>query len=211
MLYRQFPRSQAFPNRREVGRNNGVYPFPEGLSEISQRRRKRARLLVGHYPFQTGSAFFGSEPFECLTFLRDPLERAISNLGHIGRNSKTLAGAEPEYIFSQTQRALQNAQVRYLSGAAHLPSDEDLIVAKAHLEDCTFVGLTERFSESLWMANHTYGWSLGQGEHANTSPHVALVSDELRQRIAEANRLDMALYEHAQELFQQRLAAASSS
>jgi len=108
---------------------------------------------------------------------------------------------------------LENLQVRYLCGVTTADGDlppDALERAKAKLETFAFVGVTERFDESVVLLLRQFGLELRgyASRHVNAArPAAEEVSDEQRARIAALNALDVELYEFGRTLFEQQRAA----
>ena len=89
-------------------------------------------------------------------------------------------------------------------------SDEDLLSkAKRRLASCEFVGVTERFEESVALLCRTFGWEFTMGiPFLNAaSPSAGLDLPLSKQTVADlqaCTSLDAALYAFANELFGQR-------
>lgn len=88
-------------------------------------------------------------------------------------------------------------------------SVEGLIAqAKQRLTKAAFFGLTERFQDSLHLLAYTFGWQPRPDElrlNVAASPaRQADLSAGTLERIRELNRLDLALYSYAQQLFDTR-------
>lgn len=84
----------------------------------------------------------------------------------------------------------------------------DLDAAKRALDAFAFVGLTERFQESLFLLAYTFGWlpwteyrSLNVGADR---PRSEELPRHLLDRIVDANRIDLELYDHGRLLFERR-------
>ena len=109
---------------------------PESLvAGISSEKKK---VLIGHFPLQRYAGFFEAQ--NIITFVRDPLVRTCSEYLHrIKDKSFTSSFSE----FSQ-RPAYQNLQSRFLQGVS---------------ED-SFIGITEKYSESLQHINHIAQWNL---------------------------------------------------
>lgn len=80
--------------------------------------------------------------------------------------------------------------------------------AKQALADFAFVGLTERFQESLFLLAYTFGWlpwieyrSLNVGAER---PRSEALPRHLLDRLVELNRIDLELYDHGRRLFETR-------
>ena len=109
---------------------------PESLvAEVSSEKKK---ALIGHFPFQRYADCFEAQ--RIITFVRDPLVRMCSEYLHRIKD-KSFTGSFSEFL----QRPVyQNLQSRFLQGVS---------------ED-TFIGITEKYPESLQHINHIAQWSL---------------------------------------------------
>ncbi len=140
-----------------------------------------------------------SGPHDYVTFLRDPLARAASHYQHLlrarHRYQKTYSFEE----FLEDTR-LHNLQVKTIAGS------EDLDKAWHELEKhYHFVGLTERFDESLRLLQALGPYPLDlryQRLHVaqdNTAKREVLDNPEKRALLTEQNALDMELYQYVQK------------
>jgi hypothetical protein len=89
--------------------------------------------------------------------------------------------------------------------------ERDLAFGRRLLDELGFhVGVTERYADMLHVFEHVSGSRIPEGrvDHENASPsgHGDL-TPELRARIAAANSLDRALYEHACSRVEAQVAA----
>ncbi len=173
-------------------------------------------------------------PCAFVTFLRNPVNRFISEYffsaiskpnfsayhyrlnKHITKNNLSLEAFTAE----APQLGIDNLQTRYLSMpiTSHdtFPypqvTEAHLEAARTNLEEkLSYVGITERFSESLVLLKHSWNRPLGNYVHRNRgskkSNGQSTISDETRSLILQQNQLDMQLYEYALALFDARLAA----
>src|SRR5262249_40021848 len=89
--------------------------------------------------------------------------------------------------------------------------DSVLAVAKHRLDRFAFVGLTERFRESVALLAYTFGWRPVAEVPVRNVTEKRIRRDQLTgetaTRIQELNALDFALYAYAQELFDERYRA----
>jgi hypothetical protein len=211
MLYRQFPGEDTYPTHEEIVLNGGVYPFERELAEVDRRRSDRALLLVGHYGFGAGRRFFGHDDFARLTFVRAAVPRAVSNLLHFKRHAPNMRDLSLEAIFERARPSVSNAQVRALSALPGPCTERHLEIAKVNLQRCDFVGVTERFDESLFVASQQFGWNLGARVDTNRRPADSPeVPPSLMTELEAANDLDRELYEFALRVFENRLRSARS-
>ncbi|WOT06317.1 hypothetical protein [Shewanella youngdeokensis] len=127
-----------------------------------------------------------------VTFLREPCAQVISHYNHQRKHNGYDKSLE-EFIKSP---AYNNLQSRMLDG---LP-----------IGLMGNIGITEQFSSSLTLINHTLALELEEKTN-NISKEKYLteqdVDDELKQRIRNANLKDIALYNNALWLQEQRLSS----
>lgn len=214
MLFRLVDQEVAFPNLEDLGQNEGNYPVFEGLEERLQHIKREIRFFTGHYPFVAGEQL--PPPVQYYVFLREPFARTISNLRHFQRNfpeNRSLSLAE---VFENHKDHLQNLQTRFLaiSNAEQIKdfyrpkdiADSHLAQAKENLKKCTFIGITERFPESIAIAEKLLGAKLGYQLKRNVAPEGNQTSIEpmLKEKIRHYLKLDLELYQFALQCFDQQ-------
>lgn len=101
---------------------------------------------------------------------------------------------------------VRNAQIRANEYVLPTPGLAD---ALARLDqELAFVGLTERFQESLFLMAYTFGWfPATEYKNFNTAqprPQQGALPADLLQEIGRLNALDQQLYEHGRALFDAR-------
>ena len=131
-----------------------------------------------------------------MTFLREPVARVISQYldsVRLGGNSATFEQC------LRTRGGYSDFQVKFMAGERNLDK------AKAFLERCSFVGLTERFDLSLHVLGKLspYKLNLSYKRRRVTPPtpaKAALQADARLMELArEYNQLDLQLYTFALE------------
>jgi hypothetical protein len=215
-MQRQFGEEAVYPDRSD-GDPVAVSPqiMLPVLLERWQERRDRIRVLTGHFPLCTMELL--DADFRTFTILRDPVERTLSYLRHHRKTTPADAERPLEEIYAEPgnfKHFIQDHMVKMLS----LRADElrptammtvvdldpqRLETAKGALADMDAFGLQEDLEEFAQRLEGLYGWELGPPVHENVTASVK-VPDSFRRRIAEDNRLDMELYEHARELLRER-------
>jgi hypothetical protein len=189
------------------------------LPEIDEAVSEETQIIQGHMVFGWHTVL--PRPATYFTFLREPVERVISQYHHIKRGPawtlhelvRTENVSLHEYATSERFLGQDNLQTRLLAGRKLLTepcTSEMLERAKCHLrEHFTVVGLTERFDESLILLKRQFGWRLVLYRKRNVrrvSQADEVVDQATRQSIAGANAFDLELYEYARQLFEQQLA-----
>lgn len=204
----------------------GVYPSIPQLLDLPEQTWRTAQLLRGHYYLQVADRF-PRRPV-CLTMLREPVARSISTVRHILRNAPRYDGRSLGDLVSDREFMLKNVAnmqtkllgVRFdLSDRAQWPRDANgkisldqahLEAARQALERFEFVGLQERFDESVRLLFDLFGWPMqAQLPRSNVGDDDFLqeVDNQCLQEVAQYNQLDQELYRFAGELFQRRIAA----
>jgi hypothetical protein len=196
---------------------------PPGGWERWQRRG--GRVTAGHLPYGVFREHLPADT-RYITILREPVDRVLSHFHAHFRLTGTPADqrrlergrvlvASVEDALGLRLAALTNLATRFLCGdpspMGKLPA-RALDDAKANLREFAFVGIQERFEESVVLLQRTL--SLGPVPYVNRHvsmgrPAVDAISEEQRALIADHNRLDMELYSFAQGLFEDAVAAAN--
>lgn len=149
---------------------------------------QNVQLLGGHVRLDKYAHLAGMR--HCFSFVRDPLQRLASEYHHFVRHH----GYQDSFSAFYRRHDMINRQSRFLEST--------------RLEALGFIGLTERYAESLAILNDLYGWQIpGMAEnlgHASVD-HVYDIdlADELALR--ELNAEDFQLYRESQRLFELRL------
>ncbi len=219
VISRQFVRGLIYTC--EVARPEKV------IANFRQRHgptEERIQMFSGHMQF--GLHEYISRPCSYLAILRDPIERAISHYHYFLRMPKLrlhqkVEGKEisfQEYVSGGITREMDNGQTRILAGAKGVPfggsAQEMLERAKANMQKhFALVGLTERFDQMLILLRYILGWRNLYYYKANVTRNRPRREDfpaETIRIIEEHNQLDLALYAHAQKVFDHKAAQLDS-
>jgi len=173
-------------------------------------------VFKGHMPFGLHAAL--PTPARYITFLRDPVRRALSHYRMVLRKKQLplhhrIDPSRPDWNLGTCPalaRSLDNGQTRLVAGAnLRLPfgacTGEHLRQAKLNLDNhFEFVGLTEQFDLSLMLMRRMCGWKWHFYVPDNVAPPDSFsMAPEIVERIRILNGFDLELYRHAQERFQQ--------
>lgn len=124
-----------------------------------------------------------------LTFLREPLQRIASEYAHFVRNMD-YKGSFKEFY---SDPAMRNRQRRALNGV--------------NVEAIGFIGLTERYSESLEVLNDRFSTQIPEREDNRGKARLEDQHKLDKEDVAELKRLnkrDIELYQYASALFDSR-------
>ena len=226
VFYSRWGRQYGGPSEGPVGiflqsreaRTPGRFYYPEHLSDFADRfaaatleERTRTELLYGKN-LEWGLGDLLGTDLDVFTVLRDPVDRVLSQYFFtVDFAGKPTGLSLYEHIAAHVQ---PNIQTRLLSGPhglSPLPSGPIMLSrAKEHLRSCCAFGLTERFGETVLLLAQALGWEDVGYERRKvnkTRPRMREVPREVLRNLANDNDLDVALYDFATELFQERLEA----
>lgn len=187
-------------------------PFmEEKVIELTEEFRNSLKFIYGHFLFGTHEYF--PKPFTYITLLRNPVERFISAYYHILRvptnrmHDKVKNLSLEEFIDSDdfNLQAEPNVQTRFFCGKEPL----SLETAKKNMEEhFSVVGITELFAESLFFMKEQFGWENIQYRTKNVGnnrPKKKQASQEVLDKIAAKNYLDIELYNYARKEFENKI------
>lgn len=209
---------------------------PERISRYGNasrflRDRGTERAFVwGHMP--SGVHLLTRRRIEYVTFLRDPVDRAVSYYYFV-KDSDPRFYKHPERdeadALSLTEfyslRKYQNWQTRFLAGLPyhhlypHLDSERfDRATLSAAIRNLTeryaCFGMQERFEESLEVFQRHFEWQrrgeVPREKRTGTRPGLGELDAETRRSLRESNALDCRLYEAAEERFEDQLERAAA-
>ncbi|HKH23784.1 MAG TPA: hypothetical protein VKA88_09175 [Solirubrobacterales bacterium] len=210
-LQREFGEEAVYPAESD-GDPEQVMPqlFPNLLVDRWRVRRDEIRVVTGHFPLCTRELL--DAEFATFTVLRHPVERTLSYLRHHRDRTPGESERPLEAIYEDPERFepfIENHMVKMLSLRVEEMTDGMMTViklgrrrlrqAKKALERMDAVGIQDDLEGFAQRLEHLYGWRLGPPVHENVTARTE-VPASFRNRIAEDNRLDMELYEHARKL-----------
>ena len=181
------------------------------LRKLSERRLRRTRIFKGHMLFGLHEVL--PQPATYITVLRDPVERVLSAF-YFMRSHKL----HPLYWKLRNEKwtveefaqryPRNNVQCKIIANAHYHSSCTQEVLDRAieHLNNhFSVVGLSERFEESLALMKLRFGWQLKSYSSFNVTPDRPKKGDlpqATLDLIAEKNRFDINLYQHATRLFE---------
>jgi hypothetical protein len=192
-----------------------------------QWRQRGGRVTIGHVPFGLFREHLPGDT-RYMTFLREPVDRVVSHYyrhrakkeprraqpGRLSPRGKITTVSVGEALAEPPLPQLNNLATRFLCGDPSPTgplSRSALEEAKANLRDFAFVGIQERFEESVVLLQRMLGLGAVPYEDRHVSsdrPDVEEISDQDRALIEEQNQLDAELYGFALGLFEEAIAAA---
>lgn len=168
----------------------------------------KINFISGHVPFESEVQKF--ENFKFITFLRDPIQRVISDyfyvistpdnaLFHIVKDLSL-----KEYVTRNMDLQIDNLQTRFLSGKITGEiTKKELDQAKYNLTNhFAFFGLTEDMSNSVSFLSHIFKWkNIPQIPLANITKRAKHYTQEDVEVIKKFNEFDLELYEFVKKRF----------
>lgn len=217
ILRRQYPPEALCIFRRIFTRFD--LPLEEHDSLLSERK-ERVRMISAHMAFGLHRHLHRNATY--FSIVREPVGRVVSAYYHMRRershplHEQASAMDIEEFLASGVYVDGDNGQVRRLSGVGDAAGfgecgEDTLELALRNMrEHFLFVGLTERFDESLLILREKLGWSLPfylrQNSGRNRPPDSAL-TPRMRRAVGRRNELDAALYQHVETLVAREVAS----
>ena len=181
-------------------RHSSDQPFSAHDLKLSRRIYPRLESIGGHRV--TGYTDLGGDAseFSYFAFMRDPIKTCASrfqyNIQYRGKKNLDFE----EWIQRDWTR---NSQIKLIAGSADVDSAIRIIKEKN-----IFVGLTERFDESMLLLkglranNLNISYRRVNVASDNSIAQSILSNEKTRQLLIEANRVDQELYDYvSQELY----------
>lgn len=201
----------------------------ERIAALAPSQRRQVRFFAAHSGFGLRDRLPESMRSDAayITVLREPVARMISTFHHLRSEGRLPADAPlRNYLDLRKHFGLfkfDNCQTRYLAGengvAIDVPPGEctrDMLeLAKRRLEkDLFWLGVTERFDESVLLLADLIGWRRPRYVRArvtSASDRAPAVDDQAMLEMRELNALDIELHAHAMQLLDARIRAQGES
>lgn len=151
-----------------------------------------ALVFTGHFSYHQYASLLAPFSTRWCVFLRDPVQRILSEHAHRQRHQGMQMSVE-DFVSDQRYANMQSRLVRGLD-----------------LDDFAFVGISERYAESLRLFEQQFGVGVENIEENVARPDLDAehpCSSQLRALIETHNQPDIALYQRASALFDQRARA----
>ncbi|MBD1851582.1 sulfotransferase family 2 domain-containing protein [Leptolyngbya sp. FACHB-711] len=190
------------------------------VAKIPKDQLKDYRLFRGHLGFINIPELLPGKEVVNVTILREPIARVISHYEYIRRmpgdphyravKDMTLAEFAQKLTAGKVGK---NIQTYHVAKAMRfklddLTPEETLALAKESLDNFAFVGLVERFQDSLFLLSYILGWKPILNSRKENAAKKKKSFDEIPAEtleiIRENSLLDLELYHYAQEIFETR-------
>ncbi|MCB0332631.1 MAG: sulfotransferase family 2 domain-containing protein [Bdellovibrionales bacterium] len=196
---------------------NAAWPF---LRSAPPEALERIKCFYGHGVYFGFHSFLHS-PTTYITLVRNPVKRIVSQYYcylHDPNRGMHQYITENNISLEQYQNEARNEQAHYILGFPHYrltrPSIQDLPSLFENIQNhFSFVGVTERYNESIYMLHKKLGWKqwrFWKKTLANPlRPELEELPSSLLEEIAENNELDMALHKYASDRLEKELSSLS--
>ena len=185
--------------------------LPQQPVTMTMLREPVERYLSHFGSHQRLSQLENSNPEILNQFQQTPLDRFVSDppeilipLAHQFRNVQATMLA---FEF-QPQPGKPREELHRLIETGYMLPAPKFERARQHLDQLAFVGLTERFQDSLFLMAYTFGWvPVVEYKSLNLAPprpSRAQLSPELVEQLNTVNQIDLAVYEYGRQLFETR-------
>jgi hypothetical protein len=193
------------------------------LAKMPIEELQRYRLYRGHLGFMNLPELLPEKRVINVTVLREPVARVISHYEYILRMP-----GDPHYPavkemsleeFAQKLTAGKvgkNIQTYHVAKTTKfsmedLSPEQTLELALTSLDEFAFVGLVERFQDSLFLLSYIFGWkpilNTRKENASSAKKSSSQIPDSTLEVIRANTQLDDVLYRHAKLAFEERFAA----
>jgi hypothetical protein len=193
----------------------------EELMAMPRAELEKLQVLVGHVPFGLRELLPWPETWHYVTFMREPIARAVSTYYQVRSNATFHATGDPlrqsayedanrytleEYVRNR-RLASWNAMCQFLSNKSfgkQFPSEEAMFLeAWRNAKELSYVGIMDYYDESVRRLCRMFDWKIPKTyrpRHALTPKDKGLGESEL-EILRAANTYDQVLYDHFRERF----------
>lgn len=198
------------------------------MAKVNPQDLPKYRLLQGHLVYVDFRTLLPQKQLIHATMLREPVAQLVSHYEYIRRMptdpdyAKVKEMTLEEFVQYFTIANLRrNTQTHHLAKAARfdikkLPAQDVFEIALESLEHFAFVGLVERFQDSLFLLSYIFGWRPIMNTRKENASQVKSDRDSYKkdyvdrippatlQLIQENTQLDQQLYDYASQIFSDR-------
>ena len=171
--------------------------YINGLEVASQTLPVRTRVIHGHFtPATLFKAFPKVKEVPLITWVRDPVERVISNYYYLEKRLREELDEEGKNldILSKMQRSLGEY-------ASHEVNRNRMskFIGSTPLERFDFIGVVERMESDLERLSQLLSWKDHSAVRHNTTGTKRTVDPRVRERIRDLNLEDVRIYDEVLE------------
>ena len=195
--------------------------MPRGrLDILTKLNKSKIKVVQGHIKFGVHH-FIDNKPIY-ITFLRDPIQRAISHYFFV-KQCKFSTYIHPDFSLVESfsideffkLKFRDNLQTRFIAGYGYDKEikNSDKLLAKA-IENLDkyyqVIGIKERFEESLYCFKKYFNWKLSmsheyQEQKTMFKKQIKDIDDDVIYSITQSHELDIQLYNFAVKKFESQL------
>ncbi len=215
IIFTHIPKTAGTSFKEELIKSNfkNVFMY-KGRKSLFKIHLTRPKFITGHVPFGIINRFLRNE-YEYLTFLRAPVERAISHYYFI-LQSKSSVYEHPKFqdcknislekAYSSGKLA-DNLQTRFISGEgynAQKCNSNMLSLAKQNLKKHYPVfGILEQYDKSLELISRRYNLTIPPKKQSTffKKTEKPLIDEEVKAALRDHHLYDIEFYEYAVDLF----------
>lgn len=194
------------------------WPYRQRLHELTQEELKDAKFIRGHFSYDGTLNKLKSKPYTII-FLRDPVTRFISHFEHLkreegdppGLHDKIKSLSLDEFLLKPELTSLiANMGARLLCGFEpdQTWDTPDINKGRERLAAFDFVGLTERYQESINLFTSVFNLpDVKYLHYENQSPNISertKIGIQTLNRISAINQVDIDLYNYGKQIFDSR-------
>ncbi len=196
---------------------NKAQPIEEKVNQLNEKQIRNLKIVAGHRPYGMHQ-YFPAEDYQYFTFIREPVDRVISQYYYLKRSPKHKLYPyvnNPNYslkrLIEENHFQNFNIQTHWLTGMPKSyfqeghQNQETIDLALDNIKrDFAFVGLNDHFDEGLVILKRLFGWSTPFYAMKNVTKSrdkQADFSQETIDLIKEKNQMDVRIYDYCRNNF----------
>jgi len=162
ILYDYYKPNEVFPNHETLKSEfSGKYPNVNEFVNLINSSDHTSKIICGHYPY-TIIPLLNSN-YKAITFIRNPLNRFMSHLGHLQRVNNY---DDINEYFNEKWLRILRVQSRFFGFNYQKPNWSQVDKAIA---DISFIGINEKFDTSIKLFNTIHNTNLQNTKKVNTT------------------------------------------
>jgi hypothetical protein len=193
-LYKEFGQKAVLRVDIKIRKHPIIEIEQKNIDPSSPSLPNGIRVVHGHFrAIDLHKHFPVTQGLPMVTWLRDPVERVLSNYYYLSKRLKEEVGNNDQAL--RLIRRLERSLIEFARRNANRNRMTQFLEG-TKLEDFVFVGIQEHYSEDIQALGELMGWKTAKEYKYNAAPKDRDIPQEILEEIRDLNADDIALYEH---------------
>ena len=180
LLYNYYSSENVFPSQKQLRQKfSGQYPKGSEFINILKLSKDNYKVVCGHYPYRIVTEFINE--YKTITFIRNPMDRFMSHLGHVARKSQI---KDINELFDLNWKRIARVQTNFFGFNNQKPNWKEVNTV---IENISFIGINEQFELSVELLNKLFELEIKVPEKSKNVANAKLSYDMLSTK----NRIEL--------------------